>query len=93
VRAGMPVRRHEVLAWREGLLLLAGRLEQPAPVNACGVARVLRLLTDGTGPLYNPTPRNSLRETIWLAAEGLDVGDEHDDWAVPEPCASRPFVP
>src|ERR1035441_879181 len=54
-----PVCRSAVLAWREGLLGLADRLEQPGALNPCGVARALVLLTDGTGPLYNPAPEPS----------------------------------
>ena len=31
---------------------LAGVLRGPAPLYAAGIARVRRLLTDGTGPMY-----------------------------------------
>src|SRR5215469_16404634 len=45
VSAAVPVRRRSVLAWREALLGLAERLEQPVPLDPCGVARALILLT------------------------------------------------
>ena len=52
--AAVPLSRRVVLSWREGLLGLAERLERPEPVNPCGVARVVVLLTDAMGPLYEP---------------------------------------
>ena len=52
--AAVPVAGRAVRTWRESLLGLAERLERPDPVNPCGVARVLLLLTDAAGPLYNP---------------------------------------
>ncbi len=42
-----------VSASRDELQLLADKLAEPAPVRARGVAEVLLLVTDGTGPLYN----------------------------------------
>lgn len=50
----VPLRRAEVLAWREGLLGLADWLDNRGPVSPRGVARARVLITDGTGPLYNP---------------------------------------
>jgi len=43
-----------VSASRDELEMLADKLGEPTPVCARGVAQVLLLLTDGTGPLYNP---------------------------------------
>lgn len=43
-----------VLGAREDLRRLADMLEDPGPVAASGVAQARILLTDGTGPLYNP---------------------------------------
>jgi len=63
VRRGVPIRRDEVQAWREGLLGLADRLDDGEAVGACGVARVLRLLTDGAGPLYT-LPRGTPSERL-----------------------------
>jgi hypothetical protein len=52
--------RARVRAAREELSRLADTLEDPGPVAAGGVAQALILLTDGTGPLYNPYSRTSL---------------------------------
>ncbi len=78
----VPVRRQEVVAWREALLGLADRLDQPQPVSPRGMAQVIQLLTDGTGPLYNRTPLRSLGEMIWWAADGLTVDCSHE-WDCP----------
>ena len=76
--AALPLSRRAVLSSREGLLGLAERLESPDPVNPCGVARVLMLLTDGTGPLYSPGSAERLREAVWWIADGLAPdADEH----------------
>ena len=70
----VPIRRGDVLAWRQGLPGLADRLDAATPVNPSGVARARLLLTDGMGPLYNPDPQRLLGETIWWIADGLDAG-------------------
>jgi hypothetical protein len=67
----VSLRQQEVQAWREGLLGLAHRIDGHAAVNPCGVARVMSLLSDGAGPLYNPDPQRGLGETIWWIADGL----------------------
>ena len=46
------------------LRLLASRLQGPRPVDAEGVARARALLTDGTGPLYNPHRAAGLPDAI-----------------------------
>ena len=69
--AAVPLSRRVVLSWREGLLGLAERLERPDPVNPCGVARVLVLLTDGTGPLYEPGAADRMSDAVWWIADGL----------------------
>ncbi len=63
--------RSEVIACREALLGIADRLEWPGSLNACGVARVLSLITDGVGPLYCRRSERSLIEAIWWIADGL----------------------
>jgi hypothetical protein len=60
-----------VRAAREELSRLADTLEDPGPVAAGGVARALILLTDGTGPLYNPYSRTSLCAGAERAAREL----------------------
>jgi len=76
--AAIPLSRRAVLSSRESLLGLAERLESQDPVNACGVARILVLLTDGTGPLYTPGAVDRLREAVWWIADGLalDAGQD-----------------
>jgi hypothetical protein len=69
--AAVPLCRRTVVRWREGLLGLAERLERPGPVNPCGVARLLVLLTDGTGPLYEPGAADRMSDTVWWIADGL----------------------
>jgi hypothetical protein len=69
--AAVPVCRRSVLTWREALLGLAERLEQPAPLDPCGVARALVLLTDGGGPFYDARARRSMSEAVWWIADGL----------------------
>jgi hypothetical protein len=69
--AAVPLSRPAVRSWRESLLGLAERLERPGPVNPCGVARVLVLLTDGTGPLYSPGAADRMSDTVWWIADGL----------------------
>jgi hypothetical protein len=69
--SSVPVRRAAVTPWREGLLGLAEALAAPEPLNLCGVARTLVLLSDGTGPLFNPTPKHSIAEMVWWIADGL----------------------
>jgi hypothetical protein len=63
--------RARVRAAREELSRLADTLEDPGPVDAVGVAQALLLLTDGTGPLYNPDSRASLCAGAERAAQDL----------------------
>jgi hypothetical protein len=63
--------RSRVVAAREELRALADTLSEPGPVAAGGVAQAWMLLTDGTGPLYNPYSRTSLRLGAARAAREL----------------------
>jgi hypothetical protein len=63
--------RSRVMAASEELSLLADMLDEPGPVAAGGVAEVWLLLTDGTGPLYNPHTDASLRAGAARAAREL----------------------
>ena len=65
-RVRVPAVWTRVAAAGEELDQLADALSRPGPVAAHGVAEALLLLTDGTGPLYNPESHSSLRR---LAAE------------------------
>jgi hypothetical protein len=60
-----------VRAARDELSRLADTLDEPGPVAAGGVAQALILLTDGTGPLYNPHSRVSLCAGAERAAKEL----------------------
>jgi hypothetical protein len=65
---------------REMLKLLA----TPLPVSARGVAMVRVLLTDGTGPLFNPDCSTDLRTAIHDATKQLDpVGSRRPNAPVP----------
>jgi len=53
------------------LAMLAEKLAEPTPVCARGVAQALLLLTDGTGPLYNPRSEGSVRDRAASAVANL----------------------
>jgi hypothetical protein len=78
----VPVLRTVVASWREGLLGLAERLERPGPIHRCGVARVLGLLADVSGPLYSADAERSMEDWIWWIADGLQPCPPHD-WRSP----------
>ena len=63
--------RSRVAAASAELTALADTLAEPGPVAATGVAQAWMLLTDGTGPLYNPDSRTSLRAGAARAAREL----------------------
>jgi hypothetical protein len=69
VRARTP--RTNVAAASEELSLLADTLAEPGPVAAHGVAQAWILITDGTGPLYNPSSSASLPARAASAARAL----------------------
>lgn len=56
---------------RDELDRLAAVLSDPSPVAPCGVAQAWLLLTDGTGPLYNPHGEVSLRDTLVAATNNV----------------------
>jgi hypothetical protein len=80
--SAVPVVRPVVVPWAEALRGFAERLERAAPINPCGVARVLELLTDGRGPLYNAASRQSLETAIWWVADALCLCPPHT-WDCP----------
>jgi hypothetical protein len=69
--SAVPVSRNAVLPWRQALLGVAERLESGDPVDACGVARVMVLITDGCSPIYNPYAEGSMSDAVWWIADGL----------------------
>lgn len=66
------LRRDRVAAAEPVIGLLAERLRMPLPVPARGVALANLLLTDGTGPLYNPLSTVALDDAVAEAVAFLD---------------------
>jgi hypothetical protein len=64
---------NRVAAASEQLDELADALSQPGPVAVHGVAEALLLLTDGTGPLYNPESHVSLQAVASSAIADLQL--------------------
>ncbi len=62
-----------VVAAADALTQLAEALALPGPVAARGAAEASLLLTDGTGPLYNPATTASLEFRTRMALEDLAV--------------------
>ena len=71
-RLKAPICRRAVQRARPQLAALTGRLSASGPVDVHGVARVRTLLADGTGPLYQPTPPESLRRELVEVLDALD---------------------
>jgi hypothetical protein len=67
----VPISRQAVTQCSQGLLGVADAIEQFDHVNACGMARALELITDGTGPLYNPATEYLLGTAVWSISDGL----------------------
>jgi len=68
----LPVQREAVLIWRDSIIAIAGRLDRPMPVAAAGMARLRLLLTDGAGPLFNPTSDYLMADVLPRIEEDLD---------------------
>jgi hypothetical protein len=51
----IPIQREAVSIWCDSMVAIARRLDRQAPVAAAGMARLRLFLTDGAGPLFNPT--------------------------------------
>src|SRR6185312_8162272 len=60
----VPICRAKILRSRETLEALADRLVSTDPVDACGVARVRLLLTDGSGPIYARPTADDLQPAL-----------------------------
>ncbi len=71
-RLKAPVCRPAVHRARAELSAVADRLVTTGPVDVEGVARVRRLLADGTGPLYRPGSSDQLRGELVAALTALD---------------------
>ena len=65
--------RHEVAAAGAEIAALERRLRDGRRVDAAGVAMLRLLLTDGSGPLYDPVGAGSLARHLRTAAGALGV--------------------
>jgi hypothetical protein len=68
----VPLRTTRISRSAPQLAGLASRLLEPGPVPVRGVALVVQLLTDGTGPLYREAARGDLGTLAEQAARALD---------------------
>jgi hypothetical protein len=97
--SAQPLQREAVAVWGGALGALADRLEEPEAVTPVAVARVLRLLTDGAGPLFNPHADRLMGDMVWWVGEGflaqsrgISVGNI-GAWVVKDsgpPCSATP---
>jgi hypothetical protein len=65
----VPIPRRAVTQWSQGLLDVADAIEHSDRVSACGIALALELLTDGTGPLYDPGAEDVLGAAVWSSGD------------------------
>jgi hypothetical protein len=70
--AAVPLPRREILQAQTPLFSIAARLRDERPVYVRGVALLSRLLSDGSGPAYNPRAGGSLRRAVGAIAAALD---------------------
>lgn len=63
-RLKTPVCRRAVRRARSELHSVIGRLAAAGPVDVRGVARIRRLLADGTGPVYRESAPDQLRNEL-----------------------------
>ena len=70
--ARVPLVRPRILAADADIRRMIAALRASAPVPARGVAIASRLLTDGTGPLYNVKSAMDLRALVRSAIRQLD---------------------
>jgi hypothetical protein len=71
----VPVSRSQVREASSTIVSLAARMRDGRPLDARGVARLLALLCDGSGPLFVAGPRGALEKTLKDAYRALDVND------------------
>ena len=67
-----PFRDGRSLEAQTSLFGIAARLRDERPVYARGMALLSRLLSDGSGPAYNPHAGGSLRHAVGAIAAALD---------------------
>jgi len=68
----LPIQREVVLIWRDSIVAIAVLLDRPMPVAAVGMARLRLFLTDGAGPLFNPTSGYLMADVLPRIEEDLD---------------------
>lgn len=68
----LPIQREVVLIWRGSIIAIVARLDRPTPVAAAGMARLRLFLTDGAGPLFNPTSEYLMADVLPRIEKDLD---------------------
>lgn len=71
--AQLPMRSQAVRDAAPTLAMLARRLRGSLPIGPQGAAKTNILLTDGSGPLYNPGSRSDLKTAAHRALAALEV--------------------
>jgi hypothetical protein len=69
----VPICRRKILNSRKTLEELADRLVSRDPVDACGVAHVRLVLTEGWGPLYDRPGADDFEPVLRRALRALEV--------------------
>ena len=72
-RRRMSASRRNVAAAAPELAALARAIASPGPVSARGMARARLLISDGTGPLFDPASRQRLDVLAARAIQGLSL--------------------
>lgn len=75
-RSWVPVQRSRVLAAEDEIRQLIALLGAALPVPARGVAMANLLLTDGSGPIYDPRSRVDLRAAVRDAIDHLEPSSD-----------------
>ena len=70
--SAIPVQRAQVRATRTPILELASRIRGDDPVQPAGLILARRLLTDGNGPAFAPSPPGALADAAEQAIRALD---------------------
>jgi hypothetical protein len=68
----VPFCRDRIVAAEDAVLFMLGALSASRPVPARGVAMAIRLLSDGTGPLYNRNSGTDLLSALREVTAQLD---------------------
>jgi hypothetical protein len=71
-RLRIPLQYQQIRVAEPGIRRLLAALTSGQAVSAQGVAMASLLLTDGTGPLYNPARSEDLRACVSAAVDHLD---------------------